>query len=485
MSRIGAGRARSAPKLFHDEAAANTPSQGPKPWAGVLHNGTEVEFMRIERLQEALEGLGLATEGKRFNLLQRLAAALKGGSGDVCVHEQVAAKKDDAWILASVVGYDADQDVYEVRDEAEAHERRAAVTLEAAGAAKKMKVRELRNALDELNEETDGAKPVLVERLVCARRRAAPPAPPLRLPADRVRRLGVDQDALREGESVLAVYPARDAEGRAPDEPDFNAKTIHKMEWTTTFYRAVVVKKPLQARDDGCVRLVFEGEDGQIHRVSRHYVIRETPRSPDAPSSTPSGPQISGYQHFRRTKYAEATAAVRAERPNETNVSARVCERLGEMWTHLGSRDREKWKREAPLKQDVPGWGSKTRKKRKKKETVRVARQTPRPHVPHHGYVPPALPEGAVPLPAVVREIAPLLGPPRSYNFDEAAARAAFEDADRRYSALKGIEKRLEDELARLRVEEAALRAAAGEVDEEGWAQFDLARDGSENLEAV
>ena len=67
----------------------------------------------------------------------------------------------------------------------------------------------------------------------------------------------------------------------------------------------------------------------------------------------------------------------------------------------------------------------------------------------------------------------------------EAAARAAFEDADRRYSALKGIEKRLEDELARLRVEEAALRAAAGEVDEEGWAQFDPARDGGENLEAV
>ena len=90
-----------------------------------------------------------------------------------------------------------------------------------------------------------------------------------------------------------------------------------------------------------------------------------------------------------------------------------------------------------------------------------------------------------MPLPAVVREIAPLLGPPRSYNFDEAAARAAFEDADRRYSALKGIEKRLEDELARLRVEEAALRAAAGEVDEEGWAQFDPARDGGENLEAV
>ena len=48
MSRIGAGRARSAPKLFHDEAAAETPSHGPKPWAGILHNGTEVEFMRIE-----------------------------------------------------------------------------------------------------------------------------------------------------------------------------------------------------------------------------------------------------------------------------------------------------------------------------------------------------------------------------------------------------------------------------------------------------
>mgnify|MGYP003315387961 FL=1 len=154
------------------------------------------------------------------------------------------------------------------------------------------------------------------------------------------------------------------------------------------------------------------------------------------------------------------------------------------MWQRLGSRDREKWKREAPLKEDVPGWGAKTRKKRKKKEVVQVARQTPR-HVPPHGYVPPALPEGAVPLPAVVREIAPLLGPPRSYNLDEAAARAAFEDADRRYSALKGIEKRLEDELARLRVEEAALRAAAGEVDEEGWAQFDPARAGSETLEAV
>ena len=126
--------------------------------------------------------------------------------------------------------------------------------------------------------------------------------------------------------------------------------------------------------------------------------------------------------------------------------------------------------------------GEEAAEEEEEEEAVQVARQTPRP-VPHPGYVPPALPEGAVPLPAVVREIAPLLGPPRSYNFDEAAARAAFEDADRRYSALKGIEKRLEDELARLRVEEAALRAAAGEVDEEGWAQFDPARDGSENLE--
>ena len=48
-----------------------------------------------------------------------------------------------------------------------------------------------------------------------------------------------------------------------------------------------------------------------------------------------------------------------------------------------------------------------------------------------------------------------------------------------------GVSRWDEDELARLRVEEAALRAAAGEVDEEGWAQFDPARDGSENLEAV
>ena len=228
---------------------------------------------------------------------------------------------------------------------------------------------------------------------------------------------------------------------------------------------------------------MFEGEDEQIHRVSRHYVIRETPMSVNAPPLQPSGPQISGYMHFMQQKRPEITEAVRAERP--TNLSAQVTKRLGEMWQRLGKSDREKYKREAPLKDDVPGWGAKKpRKKRKKKETVQVARQTPRP-VPHPGYVPPALPEGAVPLPAVVREIAPLLGPPRSYNFDEAAARAAFEDADRRYSALKGIEKRLEDELARLRVEEAALRAAAGEVDEEGWAQFDPARDGGENLEAV
>ncbi len=479
MERSSRGRARSAPKLFHDEAAAETPSHGPKPWAGILSNGKEVEFMRIEALQEALEGLGLDTEGKRFNLLQRLAEALKGSSGDDPLeHEQVAAKKGEDWILASVVSYDADTKVYEVRDEAEAHERRAAATLDAAGAAGKMKVRELRNALDELNEETDGAKPQLIERLVAARRRAAAPAPPLRLPADRVRRLGVDQDPLREGEHVLAVYPARDAEGRTPDDAEFNAKTIHKMEWTTTFYDAAVARKPIQARDDGCIRLVFDGEDDQIHRVSRHYVVRETPLSVDAPSPLVKGPQISGYQHFRRVKWEEATASIKAERPHETNVSARVTERLGEMWQRLGKRDREKYKREAPLKEDVP------RKKRKKKETVRVARQTPRPAGPV-GYVPPQMPEGAVPLPAVVREIAPLLGPPRSYNLDEAAARAAFEDADRRYSALKGIEKRLEDELARLRVEELALRAAAGAVDEEGWARFDPARDGSETLEAV
>ena len=112
MERSSRGRARSAPKLFHDEAAAENPqTAAPKPWAGILHNGTEVEFMRIERLQEALEGLGLDTEGKRFNLLQRLAEALKGSSGDDPLeHEQVAAKKDDAWILASVVRYDAEQE---------------------------------------------------------------------------------------------------------------------------------------------------------------------------------------------------------------------------------------------------------------------------------------------------------------------------------------------------------------------------------------
>ena len=92
--------------------------------------------MRIERLQEALEGLGLDTEGKRFNLLQRLAEALKGSSGDDPLeHEQVAAKKGDDWILASVVSYDASSNVYEVRDEAEAHERRAAAVLEAADEA--------------------------------------------------------------------------------------------------------------------------------------------------------------------------------------------------------------------------------------------------------------------------------------------------------------------------------------------------------------
>ena len=96
MERSSRGRARSAPKLFHDEAAAETPSHGPKPWAGILHNGTEVEFMRIERLQEALEGLGLDTAGKRFNLLQRLAEALKGGSGDddVCVQPLVEARAE-------------------------------------------------------------------------------------------------------------------------------------------------------------------------------------------------------------------------------------------------------------------------------------------------------------------------------------------------------------------------------------------------------
>ena len=190
--------------------------------------------------------------------------------------------------------------------------------------------------------------------------------PAIQLPADRVRRLGVDQDALREGEHVLAVYPARDAEGRTPDDPDFNAKTIHGMEWTTTFYRAAVARKPIQARDDGCIRLVFEGEDEQIHRVSRHYVIRETPLSVDAPSPSPSGPQISGYMHFMQQKRPEITEAVRAERP--TNLSAQVTKRLGEMWQRLGKSDREKYKREAPLKDDVPGWGAKKpRKKRKKK----------------------------------------------------------------------------------------------------------------------
>ena len=48
---------------------------------------------------------------------------------------------------------------------------------EATRRAKKMKVEELRAALEAAGEDTEGTKPVLVERLVAAQRAAASPQP--------------------------------------------------------------------------------------------------------------------------------------------------------------------------------------------------------------------------------------------------------------------------------------------------------------------
>ena len=50
MSRIGAGRARSAPKLFHEENTEDAPPPAVKPWAGILHNGKEIRQRAAETI---------------------------------------------------------------------------------------------------------------------------------------------------------------------------------------------------------------------------------------------------------------------------------------------------------------------------------------------------------------------------------------------------------------------------------------------------
>ena len=146
------------------------------------------------------------------------------------VHEQVAAKvsmteENGAWILASVVKYDHTSDAYAVQDE-------------------------------------DDSK--IIE-----------------LPASRIRRLGMAEDALDElqkGERVMAIFPE-----------------------TTSFYRAVVSKAPKRAAGGAPAEIVLKFEDDEDdagrtphRRVRLGFVLRErqrsAPRRPAPPPSATSGP---------------------------------------------------------------------------------------------------------------------------------------------------------------------------------------------------
>lgn len=292
----------------------------------------------------------------------------------------------------------------------------------------------------------------------------------LELPASQIRRLGGGDD-LQKGERVMAIFPE-----------------------TTVFYRATVAKAP--GRRD--VALAFEGDD-DVYRVALHYVLRETARlpvvaAPPPPPPNDGAPRLSGYLYFSREKRSGVRAALEADAAfMELPVKARnqrIMAKLGELWTDLSPAAQTRWKAEAPPL---------TKTKKKKNLAPRIAKQTPcapltewgyalaplGSHGPHHGYLPPQFPPSQVPLPALPPDIVPFLRRPREEKLDEQAERAVFDDLERRYAALWGMKRRMEDELARLKVEEAALRAAAGAVPEDEWAVFDPARDEAGALEAV
>ena len=119
--------------------------------------------MKVDELRAALEAAGADTEGTKPALVERLVAAQRAAASPQPMEED----SDDAPMetLHGRGGKDSGDEAEEAEAAPAAFDEE-----EATRRAKKMKVEELRAALEAAGEDTEGTKPVLAERAVAAAR---------------------------------------------------------------------------------------------------------------------------------------------------------------------------------------------------------------------------------------------------------------------------------------------------------------------------
>ena len=143
----------------------------------------KLKRLKVEELRAALESLGRSTEGHKPALVERLVAARTASGGAAMEEEDAAAPAEPAPAPAA----DAETEPAPAPAPAPAPVPEPTPELDPKK-LKRLKVEELRAALESLGRRTEGHKPALVERLTSRRGAAGRKRPSRRQPRPSPRR---------------------------------------------------------------------------------------------------------------------------------------------------------------------------------------------------------------------------------------------------------------------------------------------------------
>merc|ERR1711965_758002 len=218
--------------------------------------------MKVEELRAALEAVGEEdTEGTKPALVERLVAAQRAAAAPPATEE-------------ASEGFDA-----------------AAAT----SAAKRMKVEELRAALEAVGASTEGNKPTLVERLVKAQRGddEAAPEPPKEEAAE-------EEPAQVTPEETPAEAPAP-ASQKPPEEDSDDDFAPKKTPWDEenptpeatgqVLDPYILLKRDFPGRDDDLRQL---GVEPTIARENKPFKLKKKPMSATTPEHVTMVPRTDG-----------------------------------------------------------------------------------------------------------------------------------------------------------------------------------------------
>ena len=169
VERLVAARAASAAPEPVEMEAEPSPADAPAAAEPAANADAEIDpkklkRWRVEELRAALEAVGASTEGHKPALVERLVAARTASGGAATEEEDAAAPAEPAPAPAA----DAETEPAPAPAPAPAPVPEPTPELDPKK-LKRLKVEELRAALESLGRSTEGHKPALVERLVAAR----------------------------------------------------------------------------------------------------------------------------------------------------------------------------------------------------------------------------------------------------------------------------------------------------------------------------